>query len=190
MGNQKIAEDESDLQIKLGKRIKAFRLSQNRTIEDLANASDMSKSMISKIENNKAIPSVAALVNIASSLGVSVSDILEAEETVSAEFTPAEKARKNIALTGKGYSIFPFASKYHHKKMQPFLFVAKKGEVIEHSVSHGGEEFIYIIEGVLKFKINNTEYEMGAGDSIYFNSLEPHGIMPTSEKVIYLDIFV
>lgn len=175
---------------KIGNRIKALRLLQSRTIEDLAVTSELSKSMISKIENNKAIPSVAALVKIASSLGVSVSDILEAEETVSAEFTPASEAKKGVASTGKGYCIYPFASKYHQKKMQPFLFTARKGEVKKHSVTHEGEEFIYVISGVLKFKIDNTEYEMKAGDSIYFNSLEPHGIMPVSDEVVYLDIFV
>lgn len=183
--------DNQDIQNnKIGNRIKALRLLQGRTIEDLAETSDLSKSMISKIENNKAIPSVAALVKIASALGVSVSDILEAEETVSAEFTSSEEAKKGVASTGKGYCIYPFASKYHKKKMQPFLFTARKGEVKKHSVTHEGEEFIYVINGTLKVKIDNTEYEMKPGDSIYFNSLEPHGIMPVSEEVVYLDVFV
>ena len=175
---------------KLGNRIKALRLLQARTIEDLAEASDLSKSMISKIENSKAIPSVAALVKIASALGVTVSDIMEAEETISAEFTPSSETKKGLAATGKGYSIYPFASRFHKKKMQPFLFVARKGEVKKHSLTHEGEEFIYVISGVLKFKINQTEYEMKAGDSIYFNSLESHGILPVTEEVVYLDIFV
>lgn len=185
-----ITKNETGLYNKIGNRVKALRLLQNRTIQDLAKAADLSKSMISKIENNKTIPSIAALVKIASSLGVSVSDILEAEETLSAEFTEATAFKENITRTDKGYSIFPFASKYHHKKMQPFLIVAKKGEVKNHELTHEGEEFIYVISGVLKFKVGGTTYELEKGDSLYFNSLELHGMMPVSEEAVYLDIFV
>ena len=183
-------EIEKDLEQKIGNRIRALRLLQKRTIQDLANGSDLSKSMISKIENNKTIPSIAALVKIASSLGVSVSDILEAEETLSAEFTSSSEVGKNITRTDKGYQIFPFASKYHHKKMQPFLIIAKEGEVKKHELNHEGEEFIYVISGVLNFKVGGTTYELTEGDSLYFNSLEPHGMLPASEEVVYLDIFV
>lgn len=188
---EKIASsNETDLKNKIGNRIRALRLLQNRTIQDLANGSGLSKSMISKIENNKTIPSIAALVQIASSLGVSVSDILEAEETLSAEFTAAGEIKDNITRTDNGYHIFPFASKYHHKKMQPFVIVAQKGEVKEHELTHEGEEFIYVISGILNFKVGGTTYELKKGDSLYFNSLEPHGMMPASEEVVYLDIFV
>lgn len=184
------SDEETDLYNKIGNRIKSIRMLQKRTIQDLANGSDLSKSMISKIENNKTIPSIAALIKIASSLGVSVSDILEAEETLSAEFTAASDFEKNITRTDKGYHIFPFAPKYHHKKMQPFLIKAKKGEVKEHELTHEGEEFIYVISGVLKFKVGGTTYELHEGDSLYFNALENHGMQPATEEVVYLDIFV
>lgn len=187
---ESISTNETDLYNKIGSRIKSLRLLQNRTIQDLANGSDLSKSMISKIENNKTIPSIAALVKIASSLGVSVSDILEAEETLSAEFIEASEFEENITQTDKGYHIFPFASKYHHKKMQPILVVAKKGEVKEHRLNHEGEEFIYVLKGVMEFKVGNKTYELQKGDSLYFNSLENHGMMPVSDEVIYLDVFV
>lgn len=85
---------EKDLEQKIGNRVKALRLLQKRTIQDLANGADLSKSMISKIENNKTIPSIAALVKIASSLGVSVSDILEAEKYyLQSSFLPAKSKK-------------------------------------------------------------------------------------------------
>ena len=74
--------------------------------------------------------------------------------------------------------------------MQPFLFVAKKGEVIPHELSHEGEEFIYVIKGQMRMKIGETSYLLNVGDSLYFNSVQKHGIMPVSDEVMYLDIFV
>jgi quercetin dioxygenase-like cupin family protein len=74
--------------------------------------------------------------------------------------------------------------------MQPFLFVAKKGEVVPHELSHEGEEFIYVIKGQMKMQVGETEYLLNGGDSLYFNSVQKHGIMPVSDEVMYLDIFV
>jgi quercetin dioxygenase-like cupin family protein len=74
--------------------------------------------------------------------------------------------------------------------MQPMLFVAKKGEVKQHELSHEGEEFIYVIEGEMKMTLGDAEYLLKAGDSMYFNCLQKHGIMPVSDEVKYLDIFV
>lgn len=74
--------------------------------------------------------------------------------------------------------------------MQPFLFLAEKGEVKRHEVSHEGEEFIYVISGEMKMTVGEIEYLLKAGDSLYFNSILRHCIMPISSRVTYLDIFV
>ena len=176
--------------LNIGDRIKVLRISQNRTMQDLSDACELSKSMISKIENNKTIPSVAALVKIAKALGTNISSLLEQDGFLNAIITTRQKAVENLTTTDKGYSIYPYASGYHEKKMQPFLFVAKKGEVTPHELSHEGEEFIYIIKGQMKMQVGDNEYLLNTGDSLYFNSVQRHGIMPVSDEVMYLDIFV
>lgn len=176
--------------LNIGDRIKMLRTSQMRTLQELAEASELSKSMISKIENNKTLPSVAALVKIAKALGTSISNILEQDGWVNALVTTKLKAEENLTATDKGYSIYPYAVEYHEKKMQPFLFVARKGEVVPHELSHEGEEFIYVIKGKMKMQVGEVDYLLSAGDSLYFNSIQKHGIMPVSDEVTYLDIFV
>lgn len=176
--------------LNIGDRIKMLRLSQNRTMQEIAEASDLSKSMISKIENNKAIPSVAALVKIAKSLGITISGLLEQDGFLNAIHITKKKALENLTPTDKGYLIHPYASGYHAKKMQPFLFVARKDEVIPHEVSHEGEEFMYVIKGQMKVQVGEIEYLLNTGDSLYFNAIQKHGIMPVSDEVTYLDIFV
>jgi|SRR5687768_15326255 len=176
--------------LNIGDRIKMLRITQKRTMQEIAEASDLSKSMISKIENNKAVPSVAALVKIAKSLGTTISSLLEHDGWVNAMITTRNEAMKSLTTTDKGYSIYPYASEYHEKKMQPFLFVAKKDEVVPHEVSHEGEEFIYVIKVQMKMQVGDVSYKLNAGDSLYFNSVLKHGIMPVSDEVVYLDIFV
>lgn len=176
--------------LQIGDRIKVLRNTQKRTLQEIADACELSRSMISKIENNKTVPSVAALVKIARALGTSISSLLEQDAWLSTVLTTREKAAENITSTDKGYSIYPFASEYHDKKMQPFLFVAKKEEVKPHLLSHEGEEFIFIIQGEMKMQIGQVEYHLRSGDSLYFNAMQKHGIMPVTDRVSYLDIFV
>lgn len=174
----------------LGDRIKLLRINQNRTLQEIADICDLSKSMISKIENNKTIPSVAALVKIAKSLGTNISSLMEQDAWLTTILTTKQKAEESLTPTEKGYSIYPYGSAYHGKKMQPFLFVAKKDEVTPHELAHEGEEFIYVVRGQMKMKVGEVEYLLSEGDSLYFNSLQKHGIMPISDEVAYLDIFV
>lgn len=175
---------------RIGTRIRSLRIAQKRTLQEIADLSSLSKSMVSKIETNSVVPSVATLVKLAKVLGVNVSVLLEENDSQTSVVIKSQKALDNITKTEKGYHIFPFASEYKDKKMQPFLFVANKGEVIEHRLSHDGEEFITVLEGEMKIHIGGTDYTLGVGDSVYFNALEKHGIMPISDTVKYINVFV
>ncbi|WP_207535347.1 helix-turn-helix domain-containing protein [Desertivirga arenae] len=176
--------------LEVGDRIRILRITQKRTLQEVADSCGLSKSMISKIENNRTLPSVATLVKIAQTLGTNISNLMERDGWSKAIVTTRQEAEEKFVTTEKGYSIFPYASAFHGKKMQPFLFEAIKGKVIPHQLSHEGEEFVFIVEGSMRMQVAETEYILKTGDSLYFNSLQKHGIIPISDKVIYIDIFV
>lgn len=176
--------------LKIGTHLRRLRIRQNRTIQSIADGCKLSKSMISKIETNKVVPSVSTLVKLAKALGTNVSALLEENGDVTAVLIPAARAEDNLTRTDRGYCMAPFAPEFKNKQMQPFLFVARKGEVKTHHLTHDGEEFIYVLEGQMKFQVGDTEYSMKAGDGLYFNSLEKHQVIPVTETVKYLDIFV
>lgn len=174
----------------IGDRVKMLRLLQKRTLQEVADSCGLSKSMISKIENNHTVPSVATLVKLAACLGTNVSNLLEKDGWKKVIVTTRGEAEEKLVATEKGYEIFPYASAFHEKKMQPFLFVARKGRVKHHELVHEGEEFIFVVDGEMRMQIGDVEYRLGKGDSIYFNSMQRHGITPISNEVVYLDIFV
>jgi transcriptional regulator with XRE-family HTH domain len=188
----KLAEQQEATEnfMQIGDRIKTLRIHQKRTLQEIADSSDLSKSMISKIENNKTVPSVAALVKIAKTLGTNISNLLEQESWARTVFTTQDEAQRNLTRTEKGYSVFPYAASFHEKKMQPFLFTANRGEVVPHRLSHDGEEYVFIIDGEMEMTVGEIAYILKKGDSLYFSSLQKHGIMPITDTVIYLDIFV
>jgi transcriptional regulator with XRE-family HTH domain len=177
--------------MEIGLKIRKLRKQQNRTLQDVADKCGFSKSLLSKIENGLVVPPVATLARIAEALGTKVSSLMEEGENDAAVFTQSEDIKKGpLVRTDKGYVFYSFANDFRDKKMQPCLFYGRKGEVIRHSVSHEGEEFIYMLEGRMKIKVGKVEYEMNPGDSLYFDSIEEHGMMPISDEVKYIDMFI
>jgi transcriptional regulator with XRE-family HTH domain len=174
----------------IGERVRRLRRQQNRTQQQLADATGFTKSLICKIEKGNVVPPVATMVKLAAALGIPMSVLLAETEDQTTIFAPAEKSYRGMTKTENGYSIFPFAASFGSKHIQVFLFEARKGEVKSHSVTHDGEEFVYVLEGQMQFTVGHATFAMSPGDGLFFRSSEPHGFQPTSEFVRYLDIFI
>jgi transcriptional regulator with XRE-family HTH domain len=175
----------------IGHRIRSIRIQQGRTLADLASACGCSKSLLSKIENNRVVPAIATLSEIAKALGVRMSTLMEDGEDISPAFSPNMIERPDAFIkTSKGYSICALAPHFVNKKMQPVLIASNVGAVRPHAVTHEGEEFILILEGAARVSIGREQYDLKKGESIYFRTIDPHSVLPTSEQTVYLDVFI
>ena len=170
--------------------MRRLRRFQGRTLQDIANRCGYSTSLISKVENGKIVPPVATLVRIAGALGTHISALLEENVADHAAFTPSRNALDSFVPTERGYEISPLATGFHNKLMQPFLFRAREGEVKHHSVTHAGEELVFVVKGQIRFRIGETEYTLKEGDSLYFDAKQEHNVIADSPEAVYLDIFV
>ena len=182
--------DTAAFESEIGDRIRRLRNLQGRTLQDIAVASRFSRSLLSKIENGKIVPPVATLVRIAEALGTHVSSLLEDQNSEDATYATWDETLRKFVATERGYSISPLPGHLRDKKMQPFLFRVRKGEVKEHHVNHGGEELVFVISGRIKFRVGAVEYTLSAGDSLYFDPRVSHYVKPDSDEAYYLDVFV
>jgi transcriptional regulator with XRE-family HTH domain len=174
----------------LGNKIKKLRTEQNRNLLDIANVCGFSKSLLSKIENGKTIPPISTLIKIADALGTKVSILLDDQQQTGTIYTTKETSESKMTKTDKGYSFFTFAVERSEKLMQPFLFISRKEENdSKNTYSHNGEEFIFILEGEMRYKVGNVEYILKPGDSLYFDSIEKHTLMPITNEVKYVAVF-
>jgi len=173
----------------IGPRIRRTRRRLGWTLQQLADASGFTRSLLSKIETGKTVPPVATLVKIAGALNVPVSSLIEEGETPAVVFTPAPKGAKDLVRSEKGYRFAMLAGKRGEKLMQPILFEAERGKIIPQTLTHAGEEFVYVIEGRMKYRVGEVEYELGPGDSLYFDAEQPHELRPTTKKVRFLACF-
>lgn len=177
--------------MEIGVRIRKLRMQQGRTIQEVADLCHFSKALLSKIETGKVVPAIATLTKIASVLGVKVSVLMEEDNTFNVAVTPdMSPCSDAFVATSKGYAIYGLAPHFLNKKMQPMLISSSKKDVKPHSVSHEGEEFIYVLEGCVQIHIGNIEYVLNQGESVYFECANKHGVLPVTDTALYLDIFV
>jgi transcriptional regulator with XRE-family HTH domain len=173
----------------LHSRIRALRKLQRRTLKDVADRCGFTVSLLSKIESGKTLPPVATLSKIAAALGVALGDLLDTEKPATTVMTSAQKATAAATQTDKGYIFHLLAAERAHKLMQPILFTAEKDKVKKGGMSHRGEEFVYVLEGRMSYRVGSVTYTLGPGDSLYFNAEEEHDLQPVTKTVKYLAVF-
>lgn len=175
--------------MELGSKIRKIRKDQNRTLDEIAHACGFTKSLLSKIENGKTVPPIGTLIKIAEALGTKISILLDDSDQNGTVYTTMTGTLDKMVTSEKGYSFSAIAAERPEKLMQPFYFVAKKGKTEKRTVSHVGQEFIYVLEGTMIYYVGQEAYTLHAGDSLYFDSNENHKYTPITDEVKYLSVF-
>jgi transcriptional regulator with XRE-family HTH domain len=174
----------------LAARLRTLRRQQQRTLKDVAERCGFTTSLLSKIESGKTAPPVATLTKIAAALGTTLGDLVAARHNRATAVTRAETlAALPPTRTDKGYGFHLLAAERSGKAMQPFLFVAERGRVSSGAMSHRGEEFVFVLEGRMNYRVGAASYTLGPGDSVYFSSVEEHDLEPLTDTVRYLAVF-
>jgi transcriptional regulator with XRE-family HTH domain len=174
---------------KIGSKIKAIRESKKMTVEDMAQRSQLSVSQINDIESGNNIPSLAPLIKIARTLGVRLGTFLDDHDNLGPAVSRKNKAGESIQTTNtekksKSHNTFyALAPQKTGRTMEPFFIEINPADEKDLEVSaHEGEEFIYVLEGVVKIVYGQNVYLLEQGDSIYYDSIVDHLVCAGDEK--------
>ncbi len=169
----------------IGAKIKRIRLSNQLTLEELANRSELTKGFLSQLERDLTSPSVATLENILEALGTNLKDFFSEDEDEQIVFSK-DDFFENIQDDYKISYIIPNAQK---NEMEPILIELKKGKNSMEIDPHGGEECGYGIHGKITVRNGDEEYEVKKGETFYLKGNLPHYIVnkhDTLAKVIWV----
>ena len=164
----------------LGSQIRALRNKREMTLQDLADLTGLSKPNLSQIENNLVTPPIATLLKISSALGVAIGYFFREAGQESSIVVVRKEDRYGVArgphVSHLGYQYEPLAYPKVNKSMEPFIVRTeeRKAEEIVFN-NHRGEEFLYVIQGTLEFRCGDQVVTLEMGDSLYFDSVLPHG---------------
>ena len=172
--------------INLGIRVRELRKARGWTLEQAANQAGLARSTLSKIENGQMSPTYEALKKLAEGLAISVPQL----------FTPPSKTQVNgrLALTKSGEGQAHATATYEHellaaslrtKQMLPYRATIRARQIDEFDgwVRHDGEEFLYVLTGVIRLFTEFYEpVDLRRGDSAYYDASMGHNVISLSEE--------
>jgi transcriptional regulator with XRE-family HTH domain len=173
----------------VGSKVKSIRESKNITLEQLAQRSGLTIDQIERIEENKNLPSLAPLIKIARVLGVRLGTFLDDNQNLGPVVCRKEDQPKGISFSNEtanshnNLNFFALAQSKIGRHMEPFLIdidsASEEGYVLS---THEGEEFLFVIEGVVEVTYGKTTYTIEAGESIYYDSIVEHNVHAASQS--------
>ncbi|WP_319409272.1 XRE family transcriptional regulator [uncultured Desulfosarcina sp.] len=159
-------------------KIKQVRKSKNLTLEALGEKVNLSKGLLSRIENCQVSPPIATLSKIAKGLDVSIGLFFEDldEETRNYAVTLKDQRRQIIRRGSKiGFAYYSLTQLKSTHLINPFIVkypVAKKK--VTHLFDHPGEEFFMVLKGEVEFVYGKEIIILKSGDTIHFDATVPH----------------
>lgn len=159
----------------IGEKIKQLRIKNGLTQEELANRCELSKGFISQLERNLTSPSIATLMDILESLGTNLKDFFN--ESVN-EKVVFKKDNVFVKEDGEsGFEIRWLVSNAQKNMMEPILITLSPCGNSEIDNPHEGEEFGYVVSGVITVCLGTQKFKVKKGESFYFKPSAPHNIV-------------
>ena len=162
---------------RLGTAIRHARLTLGIRLQDVAGKAGCSESLVSKIENGRALPSLTTLHRIADALQTTVGRLCAAPDARGG--TVSRRGERPVVQVdpvrrGEGISLerlIPYGAAH---LLQGNIHIISPGGSSDGSLSHEGEEVGFVIEGTLELTVGGETFLLQAEDSFSFRSEQPH----------------
>jgi transcriptional regulator with XRE-family HTH domain len=160
----------------LGIKIKKLRKARRLTLKELGKQVGLSISYLSLVERGLSNIDTVSLQAIAKCLKASLFYFLgdgvdeNAREFIFRSYNQKPVIRNNLKVYMR------IAHNFGNRVMDPVITLMLPGERLDDvkHVSHEGEEFHYVLEGVLTWLMEGARYELYPGDSVHIPSHIPH----------------
>ncbi|HEY8930808.1 MAG TPA: XRE family transcriptional regulator [Mucilaginibacter sp.] len=185
---------EEDIIIQISNRIKERRREKNITVQELAIRANVSKGLISQIENSRTIPSLMVLIDIIKALEIDLNEFFKDIRSKSDSQVILIKRKADYEHFEKEH-----ASGFHYQRI--FTQSINPGTIdinileldpdaARPLVETDAFEYKYILSGEIEYQFNDDKYVLNQGDSMLFDGRIPHtprnmGDTTASMLVIY-----
>lgn len=160
-------------EVNVGASLRALRKKQGLSIRALAEMSGLNVNTLSMIENNKTSPSVSTLQRLATALHLPITAFFEMEQEQRTVVLQRRGQRRRVAFDqgsledlGGGLSL--------HGGVPLMVSLDPSSNSGDDPIVHTGLEFVYCLEGILTYFIQDERYDLEPGDSLLFEAHLPH----------------
>jgi len=155
----------------IGERLRAARARAGLTLDQLAEASGLSKAHLSRLESSERQPSIGALLDLASTLGVPVNVLLgEDRDSAPLSISAGHEARHEA----NGLAITPRSGYPGSSTLEALSITIDPERQPTAPASHRGEEWLYVLAGALILEYDGVAHTLTTGQCAHFDAGRPH----------------
>ena len=167
--------------MEIGGKIKRLRVRLGLTQEELAARTELTKGFISQLERDITSPSIATLMDILEALGTNVSEFFSDRED-DGVMTYAADDMFIKADEEAGVTIRWLVTNAQRNALEPILVTLAPGASTEPDDPHEGEEFGYVLSGVITLVSGEQRHKVRRGDAFYFRPTGVHYLTNTGKS--------
>jgi transcriptional regulator with XRE-family HTH domain len=158
-------------QPELGQRIREARLAARRSLAEVAEATDISQSFLSMVENGNSDMSIGRLLRLTQYYGIEIADVVRGPDEVSEDVVHPDE-RRSLISAAEGLEI-EFLAEAHHP-LRPLLVTFDPGGGMVEPVRNSGDAFLYLLSGEIAIEVDQDEpFALREGDSVYLPGDRP-----------------
>lgn len=177
----------------LGRRVKQLRTDRGWSLEALASASGVSRSMLSQIEREQANPTLAVTLRIAQAFGMTLGELLQAPSAASSVSVIRGDDHAYHFRSDKNCRVRTLSPLNLEKDVEFYEVQLQPGGALR-SAPHfeGTREFVTVQKGQVRVESAGDVETLNPGDSASYRADVAHAFVNTGkgEAVLYLvDIF-
>ena len=157
----------------VGGRLKRIRTLRRMTLTGVAEATGISKSTLSRLENGQRRPTLELLLALSHAYRVPLDDLVAAPE----EGDPRVRFKPGRV---KGRTVIPLTRQ--PDGMQAWKIVIPTSKVTPEPRAHDGYEWIYVLSGHMRFVLGDDDWVLGPGEVASFDTRVPHWFGSTGDE--------
>jgi transcriptional regulator with XRE-family HTH domain len=162
----------------IGAAIRKRRRQLHLTLQQLGEKSGVSYSYLSQVERDNATPTLGTLAQVAQALGVGIDYFIVTPRPSDAVTRAAQRLR--FSINGSSIEYERLGAEFPGNELSAFVMHVPPGFRSE-TVSHEGEEIIYVLDGAITQVVDGTAFHLTAGDSLHYRGTSPHSYSNDSE---------
>ena len=167
-------------------RIRELRDVMGFSAAEMAKKTNLNEEKYLEYESGKVDIPFTFIHKCALSFGVEMTELLEGKTAKLTSYTVTRKGQGQETAKEDGIDIANLAPKFKDKLAEPYWvkyeYSASQQNKPIQLTTHSGQEFDLVLSGRLKVQVGEHTEILDEGDSIYYNSSTPHGMIAVDGK--------
>ena len=167
--------------MEIAERIREMREIVGYTEAEMAEKTEVSVEQYRSYEQGTVDFPFTFMHKCALAFGVELTDLLEGQSAKLSSYTVTRRGMGPVTASEDGITIQNMAAMFRQKLATPYWVTYQYSKELQsqpiHTTTHAGQEFDLVVKGTLRVRVGEHEEVLHEGDSIFYKSSTPHGMI-------------